>query len=698
MEKIWRSGLFGALLVCIVLVSTNVWAEESARQAGSQPVNLADIDTATIIVQETPAALRRPEQNREADRGTDIVFSEDFQGEDIPAGWVLIDNDGLTVDANVAQFTEAWIVALDFDDATETEFVAMSTSWYNPAGTADDWMITPSIAVTPSNLLSWRGEAQDANFPDGYTVYVSTTDQTIVGCQANPPLFTTPAESGAVWTDHLESLADYSGENVHICFQNNATDQFILMIDDVTVFAQTEYDAAVTAVDQASEYSRFPLLLGPVMALGGTVENLGVIDVTNVVLTAAVLLDGLPIWVEVSDPIPSLAPGVGQAIVLPDFYPQFQGVHSVEYTVTIDETDEDPSNDAALAPFDLLVTLDQVGRDDDVKTGTLGIGDAVSGELGTQFAVPFPVFLDAAVFNVGPFTPPTLEVPSDIIGDQIYVNLRQMVGGVPGGIVATSEVYTFVDYDEHLLTLNFDPNVVLVGGDYMLGVVEEDDNIVLGTSTNIFTPGAGWVYNPGSPLGDWANNEDYGFNVAYMLRAVLTMPVLTVTFDGTGFGTVEILPFGLPCGTGCTLIAYAGMDLTLVPTPDAGSTFSGWTGDADCTDGMVTMTDDLTCNATFDIGNPMLTVSTSGAETGTVTSSPAGIDCGGDCSQEFLAGTLVDLTATPAGSALFMGWSGDADCLDGQVTINSDVHCDARFDLPLFADGFESGDTMAWTP
>ena len=44
---------------------------------------------------------------------------------------------------------------------------------------------------------------------------------------------------------------------------------------------------------------------------------------------------------------------------------------------------------------------------------------------------------------------------------------------------------------------------------------------------------------------------------------------------------------------------------------------------------------------------------------GTVTSSPAGIDCGVDCAQDYDQPTVVTLTATPASGQQFTGWSGD---------------------------------------
>jgi uncharacterized repeat protein (TIGR02543 family) len=61
--------------------------------------------------------------------------------------------------------------------------------------------------------------------------------------------------------------------------------------------------------------------------------------------------------------------------------------------------------------------------------------------------------------------------------------------------------------------------------------------------------------------------------------------------------------------------------------------------------------------ATFG-GKPVLTVVLAASESGTVTSSPAGIDCGTDCEERYLPDTIVTLTAAPAPGYAFTGWSG----------------------------------------
>jgi hypothetical protein len=82
-------------------------------------------------------------------------------------------------------------------------------------------------------------------------------------------------------------------------------------------------------------------------------------------------------------------------------------------------------------------------------------------------------------------------------------------------------------------------------------------------------------------------------------------------------------------------------------------------------------------------GNPTtstLTVSKRGRGSGTVSSSPPGIQCGTDCSETYASGTSVTLTAVPSAGSAFAGWagacSGTAPCV---VTMNASKAVTARF-------------------
>lgn len=76
-----------------------------------------------------------------------------------------------------------------------------------------------------------------------------------------------------------------------------------------------------------------------------------------------------------------------------------------------------------------------------------------------------------------------------------------------------------------------------------------------------------------------------------------------------------------------------------------------------------------------------LTVSKTGSGSGTVTSTPAGIDCGSDCSEVYGTGTAVTLTASPAAGSSFAGWSGACSGTGGcQVTMDAAKSVTAGFD------------------
>jgi len=89
-----------------------------------------------------------------------------------------------------------------------------------------------------------------------------------------------------------------------------------------------------------------------------------------------------------------------------------------------------------------------------------------------------------------------------------------------------------------------------------------------------------------------------------------------------------------------------------------------------------------------DIPNPqfILTAVKSGSGSGTIASDPAGIYCGADCSEAYVSGASVTLTATPEGGSTFAGWGGDCTLFAAQTTctliMNSAKNVTATFDAP----------------
>ena len=141
-----------------------------------------------------------------------------------------------------------------------------------------------------------------------------------------------------------------------------------------------------------------------------------------------------------------------------------------------------------------------------------------------------------------------------------------------------------------------------------------------------------------------------------------TTQTLTVSKAGTGAGTVTSSPGGISCGADCSEAFTQGTSVTLSQSAAAGSTFAGWSGACSGTGGCtVTMDQARSVTATFTAVTPQqtLTVTKGGTGTGTVTSSPAGINCGSDCSAGLRPGHERDADASrPAPDSVFAGWSG----------------------------------------
>lgn len=162
---------------------------------------------------------------------------------------------------------------------------------------------------------------------------------------------------------------------------------------------------------------------------------------------------------------------------------------------------------------------------------------------------------------------------------------------------------------------------------------------------------------------------------------------LTVIKNGTGVGTVTSDVGLINCGGTCSDNYDVGTVVTLTATPGGCATFTGWSGGGCSGTGtcVVTMNAATSVTATFTASaNYTLTVTKAGNGSGTVTPDTGSLTAGNPSTGSFGCGSVVNLTATPAVSSTFTGWTGDADCADGSVTMNSAVNCTATFTLKTF--------------
>jgi RHS repeat-associated protein len=199
---------------------------------------------------------------------------------------------------------------------------------------------------------------------------------------------------------------------------------------------------------------------------------------------------------------------------------------------------------------------------------------------------------------------------------------------------------------------------------------------------------------------------------------------LKITKAGPGDATVTSVPSGIDCGPSCRAEFNRNTPIALTVTAASGSAFKRWGGACKSTTPTCTVTLKEAQNVTAitDLLPITLNVTKTGTGRGSVTSQPAGIDCGAVCRGSFpqkLAAhsddqsdseehqseehkdndpkddnhqdhgsahkpaVVVTLTATPATGSAFTGWSGA--CTGSEttctVTLEQTQNVNANFDL-----------------
>lgn len=236
-----------------------------------------------------------------------------------------------------------------------------------------------------------------------------------------------------------------------------------------------------------------------------------------------------------------------------------------------------------------------------------------------------------------------------------------------------------------------------------------------GTSVNFFDPspadrGQPTIFEPGLhprvlhvfinpslfPYVDWNLS---GFTVRVANNSSHYCHPATLALAVSGAGTISAAPEVSACTDSCSAVVDVPAVLQLSAVPESGWSFAGYAGDDDCLDGEVALDagDLVSCVAVFDPPvEQTLAIVVFGD--GVVESDVGGIVCPpGPCVAAIEDGSIVSLTAYPGVGSDFLGWGGDPDCTDAELTMSANRVCTATFSsTAIFVDGFESGDSSAW--
>lgn len=152
------------------------------------------------------------------------VFPESFEGSFPPTGWVFYDNGIGTA--------ETWTNSSTAQSGSLAAYIQYENV---SSGIAEDWLVTPSVAIaaTSSILSFWERETYTTNWGSIYSILVSTSSQTNTSTFTVVATYPENTTNPLVYKNRIINLGAYSGQNLYIAFRMENDDGDDWLLDDI---------------------------------------------------------------------------------------------------------------------------------------------------------------------------------------------------------------------------------------------------------------------------------------------------------------------------------------------------------------------------------------------------------------------------------------------------------------------------------
>lgn len=265
------------LFLCLLLISSIVFAQQQRPVLGKRLIEesiiSAKMDLPGDRAIDGMIELKKANLDRylvDADgriavhsvqKADNILLFEDFNelfGEEtnyMPAGWDQYDFDLLGFDAGLiipelAGFlldSDWWQLSFNDGDYSMISFSDLYDDDGNPAGPADDWMVTSAVTLSnlKGNTVSVDARSLSAQYPDGMqlwviedAVYNAMANKTAVAFEAAATkVYNSTAEPVGAWITRVVSLDSFMGKTIRIMIRNNSSEMLALGVDNLVITA-----------------------------------------------------------------------------------------------------------------------------------------------------------------------------------------------------------------------------------------------------------------------------------------------------------------------------------------------------------------------------------------------------------------------------------------------------------------------------
>jgi hypothetical protein len=279
----------------------------------------------------------------------------------------------------------------------------------------------------------------------------------------------------------------------------------------------------------------------------------------------------------------------------------------------------------------------------------------------------FTLSMKITLVNSTVGSPPPVERTIHVLGAKPNFSLKAILAGNGSGTVTSS------------------PSGISCPGDCE-EAYEEDTEVTLTAAPNAGSTFTGWAGGGCAGTGTCK----VAITAATEVTATYTLEQHSLTVDKTGSGAgtsaVTSSPSGINCGGSCQANFDHNTPVVLSATSGANVKPVQWTGCGEVTGEnkcKVTISAAKEVTAKFDLEQHLLKVAKVGTGAGTVTSAPAGIDCGSTCEASFDHGTAITLTAVSNAGTEPVQWTGCGEVTGEnkcKVTISAAKEVTAKFD------------------
>lgn len=154
------------------------------------------------------------------------VFPQSFEGSTFPpASWAVFDNGTGTMQS----WTNSAVAA---QAGTLSAYIQYENV---AAGIAEDWLVSPAVAITAtSSILSyWERESFTTNWGSVYKILISTSSQTNTSSFTTVSSYTEDLVNPLVFKNKIVNLSAYIGQTVYIAFRMDNDDGDDWFLDNI---------------------------------------------------------------------------------------------------------------------------------------------------------------------------------------------------------------------------------------------------------------------------------------------------------------------------------------------------------------------------------------------------------------------------------------------------------------------------------